>query len=978
MNRVQWQRVKQLLDEAITIEAGERSSFLDRACVGDTELRREVDSLLSSHEHAGTAFLKDPAVDLKTAVTSLSTREGRRIGVYQIVEEIGHGGMGEVYRAVRADGQFTKEVAIKLVRGGFDSRIVIERFRTERQILASLDHPNIGRLLDGGTTDGGTPYLVMELIEGEPVDEYCDANKLSVTERLRLFRQVCLAVHYAHQRLVIHRDIKPSNVLVTKEGLPKLLDFGIAKIVSPIADAQTTLTMAMTPEYASPEQIRGEPITTATDVYSLGVVLYQLLTGCSPYAGDTTTPHKLAQAVCETQPGKPSTVVVRRDPGASGQENIPEHVSKTGEGSLAKLRKRLAGDLDDIVLMALRKEPSRRYGSVEQFAEDIRRHLDGLPVVASKGSWRYRAEKFIQRQKVGIAAAAVVVLAIAGGVGATIREARIAAANARRAETRFNDVRHLANSLIFDVEKSIADLPGSTPARKMIVDDALQYLDTLAKEAKGDVTLQRELAAAYMKLGAIQGNPSLPNLGETSAALISYRKALAIGESIAASNPKNRDDQVALAYSHIWLGSLLLLASGNPQEALAEETKAQTILEPLTKEDPNNLDALDKLRATYAMIGDIQGGNGSSANLGDIDSALESRRKALAISERILRQNPNDKTARSFMAMADASLAEDLVKKGDRTAALTYYQSALDILKSSESQGGPGQQRKIGLLYQRIGNIQTMDGDNQGALLNYRKRAEITEKAAAEDPKNTFARIDAADSIMFVGWVTAETGDERQGLALMQRAIDVFQGETTRDPKLSFSRRLMALAYLLRGQILFDSGKLDAALNDFSKTAAIHQAIVSAKTGDTDAQLELAATNSKIADVHSARGETDLAKDMYQKALAVLEPFAHSAHPLLKAQYAAADTYSGLGRVLLREASSNNAAASTQLESLKQACSWFDQSSAEWQRVPNPGKFGPSGFQTLGPNRVAQELSSCQAQLKNLKERAEGARRSNR
>ena len=277
MNAERWQRVKQLLEEAIALAPTERSSFLDRACEGDTQLRREVMSLLSSHEQAGTGFLKDPAIDLNAAIPA-NARPGRRIGVYQITEEIGHGGMGEVYRAVRADGQYTKEVAIKLVRSGIDSAFVQQRFRNERQILASLDHPNIARLLDGGTTDDGVPYLVMELIEGERIDTFCDEHKLSITERLRLFRQVCAAVQFAHQRLVIHRDIKPSNILVTKDGTPKLLDFGIAKIFDPTAEdgGETTIGRAMTPEYASPEQIRGEPITTASDVYSLGVVLYQL------------------------------------------------------------------------------------------------------------------------------------------------------------------------------------------------------------------------------------------------------------------------------------------------------------------------------------------------------------------------------------------------------------------------------------------------------------------------------------------------------------------------------------------------------------------------------------------------------------------------------------------------------------------------------------------------------------------------------
>jgi serine/threonine protein kinase len=793
MNSESWQRVKQLLDEALAVDPSEQTSFLDRSCAGDGQLRREVESLLASHEQAGTKFLKVPAADL-TAIGSALVRESRRVGVYEIMERIGHGGMGEVYRAVRADGQYTKDVAIKLVRGGYDTGSMLERFRNERQILASLDHPNIARLLDGGTTDDGTPYLVMELIDGKPIDRFCDDHRLSVTERLRLFRQVCAGVHYAHQRLVIHRDIKPSNVLVTKEGEPKLLDFGVAKIMAPIHEAQTTMTQAMTPEYASPEQIRGEPITTATDVYSLGVVLYRLLTGRSPYAGDTRSPHRLAEAVCGTDPERPSTVVVKPQDAPDTQPADLDRISSTREGSPAKLQRRLAGDLDDILLMALRKEAARRYGSVEQFAEDVRRHLEGLPVAARKGSWSYQAEKFVRRHRVAIAAAAVLILAVAGGVGATIREARIARANARRAEARFNDVRHLANSLIFDVDKSIADLPGSTPARKLLADDALQYLDTLAREAKGDLTLQRELATAYQKLGEIQGNPALANLGDTGAALESYRKAVAIRQALADANPGNKNDQVALAFAYVSLGSLSQVVSGNLQEALAEETKAQSILEPLAKADPNDLKVLDRLRDVYAEIGDIEGGNGSSANLANVESALENHRKALMIAERFFRERPNDASARLTLAIDNSNVAGDLVKKGDRVAALNSYQKARDILQSlAESSPPAAYKHGLGIMYQRIGNVQMMDGDSASAMKNYRARLEITEKLAAADPKNVSARLDVADSYAFAGLAAAESGDETEGLAMLQKAIDILEKETARDPKMSFARRLLGL-----------------------------------------------------------------------------------------------------------------------------------------------------------------------------------------
>jgi serine/threonine protein kinase len=310
----QWQQVRDILDSAIGLSPSERSVYLDQACASDSELRSEVESLLQSHDEAGSVFLNTPAADLKAALSDASPRSswiGRRLGVYQIESEIGHGGMGEVYRAVRADGQFKKNVAIKVVRGGYDTAAVLERFRHERQILASLDHPNIARLYDGGTTEEGIPYLVMELIEGIPVDQYCAEHNLSINDRLKLFAQICGAVQFAHQRLVIHRDIKPSNILVTSDGTPKLLDFGIAKLLDASGGGETTMLPAMTPEYASPEQIRGEPITTATDVYSLGVVLYRLLTGRSPYPEKTRTPLDLARIICEIEPTKPSSVLMR-------------------------------------------------------------------------------------------------------------------------------------------------------------------------------------------------------------------------------------------------------------------------------------------------------------------------------------------------------------------------------------------------------------------------------------------------------------------------------------------------------------------------------------------------------------------------------------------------------------------------------------------------------------------------------------------
>jgi len=489
MTPERWQKIKQLLGPALEMQPAQQAIYLDEMCAGDPTLRADVERLLAAERQAGFEFLNNPPTGNQFTSGSNEPAErwlGRSIGPYQIVERIGAGGMGEVFRAVRTDDEYQKEVAIKIVRAGVNGDFIIERFKNERQILATLDHPNIARLLDGGTTEEGLPYVVMELIHGDSIEDYCDKNRLSTSMRLKLFLQVCSAVQYAHQRLIVHRDIKPGNILVTAEGVPKLLDFGIAKILESRGDARLTSTLTLfrplTPGYASPEQMRGEAITTASDVYSLGVVLYELLTGQSPYRLTNRISLEIVKAVCELEPDKPS-VAVRRGPASVDRKEL-QTASGVRGAPQEKLAKRLEGDIDNIVLMALRKEPKGRYASVEQLAEDIRRHLANLPIVARTDNFSYRAQKFVRRHRAGVAAAAVVLLTVIAGLIVTVREARVA-------ERRSNDVRSLANSLLFDIHDSIKDLPGATPARKLLVGRALEYLDRLSQEAAGDVSLQR-------------------------------------------------------------------------------------------------------------------------------------------------------------------------------------------------------------------------------------------------------------------------------------------------------------------------------------------------------------------------------------------------------------------------------------------------------------------------------------------------------
>jgi serine/threonine protein kinase len=481
----QAERVLEVVSSALEIAVPERAAFLDQACHGDPELRAEVESLLGQEEHLHD-FIEEPPAALAAQALETAAEEpfvSRRFGHYQTIRELGRGGLGTVYLAARADDAYQKEVALKLLRRGLDTQDVLQRFRNERQILARLEHPNIARLIDGGTSGDGLPYFVMEYVQGEPLHTYCEHRRLTTDERLQLFRTVCTAVTYAHQHLVIHRDLKPSNILVTGEGEVKLLDFGIAKVLG-ADDAAAFQTMTelrvMTPEYASPEQVRGENITTATDVYSLGVVLYELLTGATPYRLTSRSPKELERAITEVEPPRPSTV------------------SPSNQQSATRNPKSLRGDLDNIVLMAMRKEPARRYTSVGQFSEDIRRHLAGLPVIARKDTFAYRSAKFVRRHRVGVAAACLILTSLIGGVVATLVQARTAQREKVKAEAISAFLQRMLTAP--DPNRHA----GAPPTVKEILDDASKRLASsaqLAREPEVRAELQRTIGVTYLSIG---------------------------------------------------------------------------------------------------------------------------------------------------------------------------------------------------------------------------------------------------------------------------------------------------------------------------------------------------------------------------------------------------------------------------------------------------------------------------------------------
>ncbi len=501
-----WQRVKELFDQAAAVDPSDRAAFLDLVCE-DSELKAEVASLLASDDQDVT-LLERPVGEILGEILPAGPATGRRFGPYRTVREIGRGGMAVVYAAVRDDDQYRKQVAIKLIKRGMDTDAIVARFLKERQILANLEHPNIARMLDGGMSEDGLPYLVMEYVEGVPIDRYCDQQVLSTEARLELFRAVCAAVQFAHQNLIVHRDLKPTNILVDTTGAPKLLDFGIAKLLAADRTLSTLVTVdgirPMTPEYASPEQIRSQPITTASDTYALGALLYLLLTGHRPYRLHRRTQAEIELVVCEREPQKPSTVLERdttlerattRSEENESPETLAEAVSRSRGTSPQGLRRKLSGDLDNIVLMALQKAPEKRYGSVEQFSEDIRRYLEGMPVIARPDVLAYRASKFVRRHRWGVTAVLLIVLSLVTGIVATAWQARVAHSERVTAE-------EVSNFLVSLFENSRPDKAlGETVTARELLDQGAQRIGRELDDPKILAKLLDSIGLAYYKLG---------------------------------------------------------------------------------------------------------------------------------------------------------------------------------------------------------------------------------------------------------------------------------------------------------------------------------------------------------------------------------------------------------------------------------------------------------------------------------------------
>ena len=781
------ERLLQIVTGALECEPGTRSLFLDRACGDDTELRTEAESLLSL-DGPSREFIARPAiaayaeafVGAECAVRHATMfQPGQTLGEFRIDSLLGEGGMGEVYLA--EDTSLGRLVALKIIKAGMASQTLRRRFDEEKRILAGLNDPHIARLYGGAVTPEGLPYLVMEYVEGEPLGEYCDKRRLPIEERLTLFRKVCSAVAYAHQHLVIHRDLKPANIRVTPEGEPKLLDFGIAKLLDPQAGQEIEQTVtrlgAMTPVYASPEQLRGETVTTATDIYSLGVVLYELLSGQRPFDPKKRRPGDFEHVIREETAPRPSSIAA----GAG--------VAEARGLAPGRLSRRLAGDLDNIVLMAMRPDPARRYASVSQFSEDIQRHLDTQPVTARKETFRYVAAKFITRNKALAAAAALALLTLIGGIVATTWQARRAEEQRRRADRRFEDVRRLADSLMGEIHDSVQTLAGSTPTRKLIVTRALEYLDSLSKEADTPA-LRRDLAAAYEKIGDVQGNPYYANLGDTDGAMASYRKAADLLQSLTAAGVA-APPEVRMAQGRIYraLGDIDD-AKGDYAATVRRYRQSLEIFAQLARETPSDPAVIDELARAWSTLAD-----GLDRTENGRTEQIRCFEQALAFLQRLVDQAPGNVKYRRSMAVNLMKLGA--VSVGDKARGLAYITRGVAGLKalSDENPDNVQARRTYAVGLQALGAAQSEAGDDAGAVSTREKGLAIREQIAKADAKDEQARFDLGAASTDIAESLTKTGQPDKALNYARQSTTIHETLMTADPRNTGYMRNGRLAY---------------------------------------------------------------------------------------------------------------------------------------------------------------------------------------
>jgi eukaryotic-like serine/threonine-protein kinase len=926
-----WATIEALFAAAMDLPAEEREPFLET--IADEDMRREVMSLIAFQDGDGSFIenaigrVADEWAETTGAAASRSaTVPGRRFGPYEVTGILGQGGMGAVYKARRADGQFEQDAAIKLVRHGFETPAALDRFRQERQILARLAHPAIARLLDGGTAidESGTetPYLVMEFVEGESITAYCAHQALSLTDRVKLFRLVCDAVQYAHQQLIVHRDLKPTNILVTAVGQPKLLDFGIAKLLTEDAANLAARTSAglqiLTPEYASPEHVTGEPVTAAADVYSLGALLYELLTGEKAHKFRSLSPIEIGRVVCDTEPVKPSLAVPLLAPGGP------------------RIRRQLEGDLDTIVLKALQKDPARRYRSVEQLSEDLRRHLEGLPVLARPDSWTYRTGKFVVRNRWSLAGAAVVAASLVAGSVVSVWQAR-------RAERRFEQVRSLANSLIYDVHDEIRELPGSTKARQKIVATGLQYLRGLTGEAGGDPQLRRDIAAAYVRIGDVQGGVLASNLGDVQGALESYRTALALFEQ-----DTSRDRARLMADVNVKIADALSY-HGDMRGALATYERARAIIEPVAKAEGASPADREQLAVVFLSLARAHG------VVRETVESLESSQRVLAIRRGLFESDPNNRLRIDDLADSESQVAMGLQQQGNVREALAHAQQSLALRERvvGDQPNNVQALRNLILSYSHVADAlgnPTMPslGDAAGAIEIYRKMTGVAERLVAVDHSDWRARWDLANCLYRLGNGLVASAAHENGLDQLAQAVTVLNDISATQPSNNRVRVLLAAVHRRMADALVETGRSKEAASRYSEAIRVADAVLALDASEASVIPTLAAAHTGRGLALAKTGQRDAALAEGRRGIDVVEHARATPTANPRTLVFAAQAYSAVGRIHLQFAKP---------EDRKQACSWLTKGLDAYKTAQQNGQIDAITASELAS--VSRDLTAC-------------------
>jgi serine/threonine protein kinase/tetratricopeptide (TPR) repeat protein len=977
-----WEQIQDLFLAAADLPGEEQARFLDANCTGNQGLRREVESLLAADKTASESILAAVEAEAQS-LAGVDSVIGSRLGAYRVIREIGRGGMGAVYLATRDDDQYHKQVAIKLVKHGMDTAEVLGRFRHERQILANLDHPYIARLIDGGTFLDGRPFFVMEYVNGQPIDSFCRDHHLNLQQRCRLFLKVCEAVSYAHRNLVIHRDLKPGNNFVTADGSPKLLDFGVAKLLTadagPSMTATALFTRPLTPEYASPEQFRGQPVYTATDVYSLGAVLYEILTGSKARQIESSTPAGLERMICDTEVSRPSAAAAQ----------VP-------------WRKQLVGDLDNIVRMAMRQEAERRYPSVDQLAEDIRRYLDGRPISARKDSLGYRAGKFVRRRRLPLAAAVLVFASLLSGVIIALSQARqadaarrlaesrrqtaerehemagrerdtaiheraraeVEARNAKneqeRAEQRLRQMVELANHSLFDVHSSLERLSGATGTRREIVKTTLQFLEKLSKDAGQDEQLRLALSTAYFRLGDIQGYQFTPNLGDTAGALKSYREAAALIEPLRVKHPDDPDVLLRWVDIQRRIGTALD-SKGDIAGAVKSYVNALPAARAVARLKRPGLAAVQQEGLLYGSLA-------TALEYTDSEQAIGYGRKQLAIFAQLAALHPGNSEILNALSGSHALLGLIANRQGDLTDSLAEFRKCVAIREElvKDRPNDVVLQRLLMISYGHLASVLGNPfnfnlGDSEGAREYYGKAVALGREMSKKDPQDRTAKFDLASGMLRLAAIDPPPSERSSSLAMLRESGEILVALSAADPAAVRYKRSMGIVLEYAGHRLRDLGKPVEAIAEYRRSLEISEAVLAANPKDLPTHSQALADEQAIANVLAAQGDRAGALDYARKAVLRAERYlGDGPEQEIRTAYVP-KAYFYLGDVYRVLAKRESELPAQRLADWREARGAAERAVSEWRALIHGREKHPYAPEAA---RAESLLAECQAQGK--------------